>query len=286
MQDSAIDEIGPWSEVKLAIIREYGAAYSTILSKQPWAKHIYIDAFSGPGVCLSRTSKEFVAGSPLNALLVKPPFSEYHLIDINGDKVSMLKAIVKASESELLIGQQSIKYYEGDCNRELLDKVFPLIAADNRRRALCILDPYGLHLHWDVIKTAGQSRRVDMFLNFPLMDINRNVLHKDPKTVDPADLDRMNRFWGDSSWREVVYDKNTDLFGMECEEKTSSNSQLSAAFRKRIRDVAGFEQVPEPMPMRNSIGRVVYYLYFASQKAVAMHIVRDIFRKYRNIGLK
>jgi hypothetical protein len=32
--------------------------------------------------------------------------------------------------------------------------------------------------------------------------------------------------------------------------------------------------------MRNSSGAIVYYLFFASQKAVAAGIVRDIFRKY------
>jgi len=32
--------------------------------------------------------------------------------------------------------------------------------------------------------------------------------------------------------------------------------------------------------MRNSIGAVVYYLYFASHKGVAHDIVNAIFRKY------
>ena len=48
------DEIGIWSEVKLAIVREYAAAYSKIMegtrrdriSRMRW---IYIDAYAGPG---------------------------------------------------------------------------------------------------------------------------------------------------------------------------------------------------------------------------------------------
>jgi three-Cys-motif partner protein len=45
------DEIGVWSEIKLAIIREYAKAYSTILSAQTRAalSHVYIDAFAGAG---------------------------------------------------------------------------------------------------------------------------------------------------------------------------------------------------------------------------------------------
>lgn len=51
------DEIGVWSEVKLAIIREYASAYSTILDAQRRAKiprleWLYIDAYAGPGLHL------------------------------------------------------------------------------------------------------------------------------------------------------------------------------------------------------------------------------------------
>src|SRR5258708_23647879 len=82
------DEIGYWSEVKLDIVREYASTYSAILSKQrePAFEHIYIDAFAGAGLNFSRTTGSFVPGSPLNAMLVQPPFKEYHLIDLNSVK--------------------------------------------------------------------------------------------------------------------------------------------------------------------------------------------------------
>jgi hypothetical protein len=48
--------------------------------------------------------------------------------------------------------------------------------------------------------------------------------------------------------------------------------------------MAHFENVPKLMPMRNSTGAVVYYLFFASQKPVAEHIVTAIFNKYRLRG--
>jgi three-Cys-motif partner protein len=80
------DEIGIWSEVKLAIIREYAAAYSTIMEasrreKLPRLSWVYIDAYAGPGYHLSRTTGETVEGSPLIALNTNPPFHEYHFID-------------------------------------------------------------------------------------------------------------------------------------------------------------------------------------------------------------
>ena len=59
------------------------------------------------------------------------------------------------------------------------------------------------------------------------------------------------------------------------------NDAIVAAFRERLRTVAGFEFVPEPLPMKNSKGAVVYYLFFASQKPVAKTIIEDIFAKHR-----
>lgn len=84
-RNRGLDEIGPWSEVKLEIIREYARAYSQILSKQvsPPFSHAYIDAFSGAGMHTSRGSGELVAGSPTSVLRVTPPFKKYHFIDLD-----------------------------------------------------------------------------------------------------------------------------------------------------------------------------------------------------------
>jgi three-Cys-motif partner protein len=138
-----------------------------------------------------------------------------------------------------------------------------------------------LHLDWEVIRSAGEMKTIDIFLNFPIADMNRNVFWLNPDGVDQADITRMNRFWGDESWRSVAYNSKRTLF----EEKTD-NETIAEAFRGRLRTVACFRNVPEPMPMRNTKGAVVYYLFFASPKPVARNIVTDIFKKYRNQGAK
>lgn len=268
------DEIGYWSEIKLDIVREYAAAYSRILAAQtdPRLEHVYVDAFAGAGVHISKQTGEFVPGSPLNALLVQPPFRAYHLIDIDGQKAALLR--------RLTAGQSNVHVYQGDCNSILLDKVFPQIRYEDYRRGLCLLDPYGLHLDWKVIGEAGKRRSIELFINFPVADINRNVLWHNPEGVDEKDLARMDRFWGDESWRQMAYRSQPGLFGNMLEKEC--NEAVAEAFRQRLRNVAGFEHVPNPMPMRNSKGAVVYYLFFASRKPVAANIVRHIFNKYHN----
>jgi three-Cys-motif partner protein len=243
------DEIGYWSEVKLDIVREYAAAYSQILAAQtkPRLEHLYVDAFAGAGLHISRQTGRFVRGSPLNALVVKPPFRAYYLIDIDGQKTALLR--------QLVAGRDDVHVYQGDCNSILLKEVFPQIRYEQYRRGLCLLDPYGLHLDWKVIETAGKMRTIELFINFPVADINRNVLWRNPEGVDNADIERMNRFWGDDSWREISYRQVPGLFGDMVEKE--DNEAVAEGFRQRLREVARFEHVPQPMPMRNSKGAVI-----------------------------
>lgn len=93
----------------------------------------------------------------------------------------------------------------------------------------------------------------------------------------------MTAFWGDESWRKAAYGKQGNLFGEEDDVKRG-NQDVVQAFSARLKSVAGFAHVPEPMPMRNSANAVVYYLFFAGHKPVASHIVGDIMKKYRNRG--
>lgn len=265
-------EVGLWSEAKLDIVSRYAKEYSKILSKQGWCRaHVYIDAFAGAGVHRAKLTGEMVPGSPLNALNVSPPFSEHHFIDLDEKRVRALERAVGAREDAHL--------YHGDCNEVLLRDVFPRITFGQYRRALCLLDPYGLHLNWGVIREAARLRTVEVFLNFPIHDINRNVLIRNPAKMDPRQIERMDAFWGDNSWRKVAYATEANLFGYE--EKVCTNDGLAEAFRKRLVEVAGFAHVPEPVYMRNSTGAGLYYLFFASQKPVAGKIVKSIFDKYR-----
>jgi len=59
------------------------------------------------------------------------------------------------------------------------------------------------------------------------------------------------------------------------------NDAIVAAFRERLKKVAGFNFVPEPLPMKNTNNAVIYYLFLASAKPVAEKIIEEIFSKYR-----
>jgi three-Cys-motif partner protein len=114
------------------------------------------------------------------------------------------------------------------------------------------------------------------------MDMNRNAIWRNPLDVPEDGITRMNLFWGDELWRTIAYAEHPqgNLFGPPDLVK-QGNEAIVAAFRERLKKVAGFRFVADPLPMRNSTNAVVYYLFFASQKPVAEKIIRDIFAKYR-----
>jgi len=276
MTDFKYDQIGYWSEVKLDIVRKYATAYSTVMNAQTRIKkHVYIDAFAGAGRHVSRRTGGFVPGSPLNALAVQPPFREFHLIDLDGGKAAELRKSVGDREDVFV--------YEEDANRCLLEKVFPHCRYEDYNRGLCLLDPYKLNVDWNVLQTAGKMKSIEIFYNFMIMDANMNVLWHHPDKVAPNQVQRLDKVWGDRSWRDAAYRTIPTLFG-DKEEKTE-NEAVAEAFRKRLQEVAGFKYVPQPMPMRNEQGSVVYYLYFASPNKTGADIVEDIFNAYRTRGM-
>jgi hypothetical protein len=72
------------------------------------------------------------------------------------------------------------------------------------------------------------------------------------------------------------------------EKDRQSMENLLTAFASRLKEVAGFGFVPEPVPMKNSKGAVIYHLFYASPKTaggqIGERIVRDILDKYRKEG--
>jgi three-Cys-motif partner protein len=271
--DLKIDEIGYWSEVKLAILEEYARPYNQILRARR-LKPIYVDAFAGAGHHKAKGQDRVIEGSPARALRVHPPFEYLHFIDMDSARVESLRSLSG--------DRPNVFIYQGDCNEVLIGRVFPTIDWNRYERALCILDPYGLDLDWKVIKTAADSQAIEIFLNFPVMDMNRNVFWGDYDQVSLSNQNRMTRFWGDETWKSAAYQKTPGLFG-DMESRTS-NEVVASAFQERLRRVAGFRSVPDPMPMRNSKGAIVYYLFFAAHQPTAEKIVKDIFTKYRYAG--
>lgn len=166
---------------------------------------IYVDGYAGPGYHRSRTTGDMVKGSPVIAMNINPPFHEYHFIDTDPARSQQLR--------ELAGDRTGVYTYTEDCNTVLLRDVFPRAKRSDYRRALCLLDPYNIDLTWEVIEAAGKSGSIEIFLNFMIMDINRNALRKRMEKSLQSKVDQLTRLVGDESWKDAGYRKIQTLFG-------------------------------------------------------------------------
>ena len=119
-------------------------------------------------------------------------------------------------------------------------ELLPKIQFINYARALCLLDPYGLHIDWEVMYQAGHSEAIDMFLNFPVMDMNRNAIWNNPERVPQDGIERMTKFWGDESWKQAAYAESTQGNLFRTEIVKQSNDKIVAAFTQRLKRLLAF----------------------------------------------
>lgn len=271
--DIVRDELGPWSIDKLEIVQKYATAYGKIINGFRLYP-IYIDGFAGCGHNVERATGEPVEGSPLRVLDIEPGFEEYHFIDVDGDKLDELKSATQS--------HSNVFFYNEDANEALL-RIIPTVKYADFKRALCVLDPYGLDVDWKVLVAAAKQKTIEIFFNFSIMHINRNILRHNRDTVSQKQYDRMMRAWGDGSWEQELFSGDDSLFG---DLEKVDNWTVAKAFQKRLHDVAGFACVPEPVAMKNSKNAGLYYWFFASQNSTGAKIAKDIFRTYTGLGVR
>jgi len=197
---------------------------------------------------------------------------------VDDEKIEALEDIAES--------RPNVTVCHGDCNQILASEILPTIRYDQFKRALCVLDPYDMGFGWNIVQKAAEIKTVEIFLNFSIMDMNRNVLLKNIENIDKKQYDRMNLFWGDSSWEDLAYKKSPQmsLFGDEPLIK-QPNKAIVDGYRKRLREVAGFKYVAEPVAMKNEKNAAIYYWFFATQNSTGHKIVTAIFNKYRNRGV-
>jgi three-Cys-motif partner protein len=153
------DEIGSWSELKLEIVEKYGAAYTTALSNARNLRKLYIDGYSGAGVHVARRTGAQVEGSPAGVLKLSPPFDGFYFIDMDTTRTAHLQTLCQ--------GRSDVVILTGDANVKLTKEVLPKIHFRKFNRALCLLDPYGLHLDWESYTWPGNRRLLICSSIFP-----------------------------------------------------------------------------------------------------------------------
>lgn len=276
---AGVDTVGPWARDKLALLRKYLEAYTAIMSRESWCRngYHYIDAFAGGGRPLVRDTLEYIDGSPRVALQVERPFTSYRFIEQEPWRVGQLEGLRRE------FPQHRITIDQGDCNAVLAGRVARDIRYERFNRGLVFLDPFTMNVEWETVQALAATRALEVFINSPVMALNRTVLVNNPALLTKDKRDRMNRFWGSEAWLDAVYRKQPTLFGDERLVKVHQRGKaLGRLFKARLGEA--FAHVSEPVVMANSNNAPLYHLLFAGHNPTGCKIVNDIFERFERTG--
>jgi len=144
---------------------------------------------------------------------------------------------------------------------ECIPNVLPVIP--DHCHIFSFFDPDGLELNWSTVAAVGRRKYRELLINFS------NGVFRCAQTArtKKAHLQRMNTFMGleDKWWQ---YDSESIL-------ETYKNNLKSLG--------TGFRYVLD-LPVKNSIGAMVYILLFATNNETAVKILRDRMRRLEGLN--
>ena len=286
---------GVWTEIKLRALTEYLDFYQKALRNKPFETW-YIDAFAGTGDRHAELEKGgifegapieqleiILDGSARKALQVQPPFDHYWFTEQSRGRAEVLRALRREFDRDILV-------QTADANTAL-QQLFcsapwstgPTAA---RQRGVVFLDPYGMSVDWETLRTLAATKRVDVWYLFPRKAVVQQLAH-DIRGVDINKRRKLAQIFGSDDWKHEFYEARppqASLFEMTRASeirRVASAEQISLFARKRLS--ALFCYVSEPLPLLVN-GRDFFELYCLSNNGPAVHLIRKgvehVMRKY------
>lgn len=266
--------VGRWAKEKLDALENYLKFYCSVLKNQGFTL-VYIDGFAGAPVTTVRQSSaklpvsdlwseaggddlndinEFVLGSPIRALNVDPGFDRHYFFDLDDRRVAELEALKPVWPDKWVYIQT------GDAN-ERIRKLVSQIGGRREVRGVAFLDPYGPNLEWQTVADLAATKKFEVIINLPIhMALNRLLMKDSARRPDWEEM--VDRCFGTTDWREIVYPKSTDLFGDTQAAKAEGVPELLLqTYMKRLRGI--FPEVATPRLIRNTKNAPLYYLIWA-----------------------
>jgi three-Cys-motif partner protein len=260
---------GDWTEDKLEVMKRYFEAYARALKNQFFAKW-YADAFAGTGErsearapSADRGSlfgddepevETTKAGSVQIALSINPPFQKYVFVELSKSRAAKLQGLKSNFPDRV------IEIEEGDANTILC----AIAQSTNWRatRAAVFIDPYGMQVGWDTLKSLAATKAVDIALLFPTGPLNR-MLTRDG-IIPPEWAKRIDYHLGPCDWRNTAYEEvaAVDLFSEQNlqMQKRLTTDGLRKFVLNRLKSIFPFVSDTQ-LELKNSKGATLYHLF-------------------------
>lgn len=289
-----LPEVGPWAKDKLERLRKYLAAYTAIMASQSWAEgFVFVDAFAGAGHALVRRPDtaptvdgfDFTAleaaddepaedpeltpvldGSPAVALGVTPSFTRYVFLERDPTRVQRLEALKTEFPGRHITIQQ------GDSNDYLRDE---LVRAFRWRtwRAVVFVDPFGMQVPWTTFERLATTKAIEVFVNFPVNMAIQRLLKRSGRFTD-KERKKLDDYFGDPGWYDLLYLETPTLFGTEVQKVTNSGNKLVSWYRDRLKALFGYSSAA--YLVSSTRNRPLYYLVHAGPNETGAKIATSV----------
>ncbi len=226
-----------------------------------------MDAFAGTGkiefepddqALLFGQREEYVEGSAMRALAVKPEFDKYIFIESDARRCEQLRSLRESFPDKA----GRIFVHNEDANTFLLK--WCAQTDWNRWRAVVLLDPFAMNVSWDTVSALAATHGVDFWWLFACGAFNRLLTRAKKPPASWAKV--LTRVCGTSDWEERFYRSHQEpgLYGpMETDEKVSAFKDIHEFLTERLQSV--FVKVANrPLYLVNSTNTPIFMLFFAS----------------------
>ena len=288
MTDEHLPEVGPWARDKLARLRKYLTAYTAIMAKQNWAEgFVYVDAFAGAGRARVRQAEDaneildfgpshedqdaelesVLDGSPAVALAISPPFTRYVFLERDQAHAQRL-ASLKTEHAD-----RAIEVHVGDSNDYLRNKLVKSYGW-TKWRAVVFVDPFGMNVPWETFTQLAKTKAIEVFVNFPLNMAIQRLLKRSGKFT-AKERKKLDDYFGDPGWHDLVYPTKQDLFGSPVATKIEDSSkQLVNWYRERLKATFGYSSTAHLISSTRN--RPLYYLIHAGPNETGARIASHV----------
>lgn len=268
---------GVWAKKKLDVLARYirTSTIATNVKDQYWRRRIYIDLQAGPGKnCVTdstgncpEVNPDIFLGSPLLALTEGKGYTDYFLVEQDEQAFTALRQRCEAAPM-----RENVQVFAGDCNgvvnritsyiHENID-VPPFSKINWNALCLAFLDPEGLELNWETVQRIASLRRADLVINFSIGGLRRSAR---AALELPAGETQVDRFYGNTSWREIPLHPDGSMPAREWIE----------LYRERLKTL-GYVSWGKDIPVKNRRNVELYRLLFASkdERGLAVKLWED-----------
>jgi three-Cys-motif partner protein len=267
---------GFWTQLKLAMLRDYLAAF--VIASQSQPERIYLDAFAGEGDGRDRLTGEEFQGSARIALDVRDGhgFTRFRYFELE-PKAAELEGLLRADYPDL-----DIRVYPGDCNTAIPTALAELRDL-NWAPTFAFIDPDGMEVAWETLVALADHKRgyrpvsslkpeykVEIWMLFPSAGIMR-TLALDAETLPEQDVERATRLFGTSTWLPIYELRRAGKISAK-----EAREEYVNLMRWRLEHELGYRYT-HPFELRNTASVPLYHMILATDNDAGTNIMSSIY---------